>query len=103
MTPNGHRRCCHEKNTPALRPGFLADYLLLVRRTRRSADHFNVRQFPALVENRLLRAIHAEPREPFLTGLGVKPVGLLTGGGGRGQGGGPRPPGRLAALLAGGP
>ena len=29
---------------------------------------------------RLLWAIHAEPREPFLVGLGVKPVRLLTGG-----------------------
>jgi hypothetical protein len=50
-------------------------------RTRWSADHFNIWQSPALVENRLLRAIHAEPRKPFFAGLGVKPIGRLTGRG----------------------
>ena len=42
--------------------------------------HFNIRQPPTLVHNRLFRTIHAEPGEPFFTGLGVKPVELLTGG-----------------------
>ena len=41
---------------------------------------FNVRQPPSLVHNRLFRAVHSKPRKPFLTGLGVKPVGFLTGG-----------------------
>jgi len=67
--------------TPGSGAGVLVGSLLLnLTRKRRSAYHFNVRQFPALVENRLLRAIYAKPREPLLTGLSVKPVGLLTGG-----------------------
>src|SRR5258707_4810176 len=47
---------------------------------RTSANHFNVRQSPALVEDRFLRAVHTKPRKPFLSGLGVEPVGCLTCG-----------------------
>jgi hypothetical protein len=36
-----------------------------------SVDPFNVRHLPALLEERLLGAIEAKPREPFLTSRGV--------------------------------
>src|SRR5215467_13639108 len=43
-----------------------------------SRDSFDVGQLPALVHDRLFRAIHTKPRKPLLTGGCVKPVGLLT-------------------------
>jgi hypothetical protein len=42
--------------------------------------HLNVRHRPALVEERLLRSVEAEPREPALLHRGLNPVRLLTGG-----------------------
>src|SRR5664279_2430481 len=39
-----------------------------------SFHSLNIRQFPTLVEDSLFRAVQAEPREPFLTTLGVDPV-----------------------------
>jgi hypothetical protein len=50
------------------------------RFTIESLHLLDVPQREARVEDGLLRAIQTEPRKPFLPGLGVKPVGLLTGG-----------------------
>jgi hypothetical protein len=42
-----------------------------------SVDPFNVRQLPALVEDRLFWAIEAKPREPVLPRRGVNAIRLL--------------------------